>query len=64
MKITCSSCATSLGEIRDAKLKKNMSYLCHPCEEKRRSNASRLRLIQGGKSRNPINDLFDGFLKW
>jgi len=35
IKISCSGCNLNLGVIRDAKLRKGISYLCKTCEKKR-----------------------------
>ena len=35
MEIHCSKCSIYLGEIRDAKLRKNISFLCNACETSR-----------------------------
>lgn len=34
MKIRCEKCNLNLGEIRDATLRKNISYFCNSCTEK------------------------------
>ncbi len=34
MKIYCKKCEIILGEIRDARLRKNVSYLCNVCTKK------------------------------
>lgn len=36
IKIRCSNCNINLGEIRQASLRKNISYLCSNCEDKRK----------------------------
>ncbi len=56
--IYCKGCNTYLGEIRDAKLKKGIVYLCSNCDTKR--IASDL-----GKKEKPIDymDLFGDIFK-
>jgi len=34
-KILCKGCSKYMGEIRDAKLRKGITYLCSECETKR-----------------------------
>lgn len=57
-KIFCSECKTYLGEIRDAKLKKDMAHLCAKCE-----SARRLMKTAMGTKDNPLKDLFGDLFK-
>lgn len=59
-KIYCSECKTFLGEIRDAKLKKNMACLCSKCESARKLMKTAVG-IKGNS--NPLGDMFGGMFK-
>lgn len=55
--IECCRCHTYLGEIRDAKLKKGIVYMCDGCITAYRA----LELAhQTGAERSPYGDLFNG----
>ena len=57
-KIHCSECKTHLGEIKDARLKKGIAYLCAKCETAR-------NLMKAAKTarnaNNPLGNIFDIF---
>jgi len=55
-KIHCKPCGTHLGIIRDAKLHKDITYLCSKCETKR------LASDWANKTKpNRYGDIFKGF---
>ena len=60
-KINCKSCKTYLGEIRDAKLKKGISYLCRSCENKRKIAFSRSHMK--GADKHDIPDFMKGLFR-
>ena len=58
--IFCKGCGKYLGEIRDAKLRKGMVYLCQNCETKRlASDMARNKM----KAQDPVNDFMNIFGK-
>jgi hypothetical protein len=50
--IFCSLCKKYLGEIRDAKLRKGIAFLCDECETK--------RIASGMRKKIDIDDFFGG----
>lgn len=58
-KIYCTGCSTYLGVIRDAKLRKNVVFLCKNCEIKRIA----LEMQKKTKPSVDMGDLFRGVLK-
>ena len=56
--IHCSECKTHLGEIRDGKLKKGISYLCSKCESARKLN----KVVRQTKKRDNIDNIFSDIL--
>jgi hypothetical protein len=59
-RIICSGCNTFLGEIWDAKLKKNMVHLCEVCEKKRVAANNYIRTVGRKNTNSPVSDLMDG----
>lgn len=57
-KIYCAGCATYLGIIRDAKLRKDIKFLCKNCETKRISLE-----MQRKTGASDMGDLFGGIFK-
>lgn len=55
-KIYCKPCSKYLGIIRDAKLHKEIVFLCKNCETKRLASD----LANKAKPKNPFEDLFSG----
>ena len=59
-RIFCKGCGKYLGEIRDAKLRKGMVYLCQNCETKRiASDMARIKM----RVRDPNREFMDIFGK-
>lgn len=57
--INCTECNLYLGEVRDAKLRLNISFLCEGCEISRKA----LKMKEGASkygNGTGVNDLFDG----
>ena len=56
--INCTECNLYLGEVRDAKLRLNISFLCEGCETSRKA----LKMKEGADkygTRSGFNGLFD-----
>jgi hypothetical protein len=53
--IFCGICKKYLGEIRDAKLRKGIAFLCAECETK--------RIASGMRKKSDIKDFFGGILR-
>lgn len=54
-KLFCESCRKYLGEIRDAKLHKDIKYLCKSCNTQRES----LELMYKDQEDTSYTDIFD-----
>lgn len=48
--IECSGCGCNLGEIRDARLRKDIRYLCGQCYDKREAAIAYMRSSKFDKS--------------
>ncbi|MEA1980838.1 MAG: hypothetical protein U9N54_07690 [candidate division Zixibacteria bacterium] len=63
-KIYCSACQLYLGEIKLAKLRKNISYLCEQCESDRYANFKTSKTNKPSKTNgNTLDDFFGGVFK-
>ncbi len=61
--IFCKDCSTSLGTIRDARLRKDIVYFCTPCDNRRNEWLSQLadknqRSEYGGDFSDIFGDVF------
>jgi len=63
-KIKCQSCGLHLGEIRDAKLRKDIVHLCEDCERKRRAAHVYVQQLRAeADEKKSITDMFSDWLK-
>ena len=60
MNIYCNGCKRYLGEIRDGKLMKGISYLCSKCEIKRIASDMAKKNSYDPDISNFFNDIFNG----
>lgn len=60
MNIYCIGCKKYLGEIRDGKLMKGISYLCPKCETKRIASDIAKKNSYNPDMGNFFNDIFKG----
>lgn len=58
--ISCAECKVPLGEINKAKIRKNIAFLCEPCDRKR--IAEKMQKQYGFKSNidSMFNEIFGG----
>lgn len=61
--ISCSGCDRYLGVIRDAKLMKDISFLCRECEIKRSALEMKRADLLGSGIPSDVDDLFGGIFK-
>ena len=53
-KICCTACRKDMGEIRDAKLRKNIRFICQPCDDRRLEIYAEYDKLKNGKSNDPF----------
>jgi len=59
-KILCKSCMKYLGEIHEAKLRKNIVFLCEQCEVQRKALELRYKNNSHDDYMDSIKDIFGG----
>jgi hypothetical protein len=58
-KIYCAGCSNYLGEIKDARLRKNISYLCSTCESARKLMEKAKNNRNTDSLREVLGDIFN-----
>jgi len=57
--INCSGCNANMGEIRDARLRKGIAFLCADCETRRIRALSYISRIGGANGRDVVGDIME-----
>ncbi len=63
MKIKCTKCYKYLGEIRDAKLRKGITYLCKECDTQRQALELRFKKPNSKDSESDLFDILGGIIR-
>ena len=58
--IKCCKCNTNMGEIRDARLRKDIVFMCQPCNQ---LMIKKINEVKRTGTDNPFSGLFDDILK-